>query len=148
MMYFDDLIVGQKFPLQSRRVSEEEIIAFAKDFDPQSFHVDREKAKQSPFGGIIASGWHTSALTMRMLCDSWLLGSSCAGSPGIDALKWAHPVRPGDTLSGYAEILQVKPSSSKPDRGMVQTLLLLKNQHDQTVLEMRSHIIFLKRPAP
>lgn len=144
MITFDDLAAGQKFPFPSRRVSEEEIIAFARDFDPQSFHVDKDKAKQSPFGGVIASGWHTCSMMMRMLCDAWLLDSTCAGSPGIDALKWAHPVRPGDTLVGYAEILGVKPSSSKPDRGIAQVLLVLKNQNDQMVLEMRAHIIFLK----
>jgi acyl dehydratase len=145
MITFDDLIVGQKFPFPARRVSEAEIISFAREFDPQSFHVDRDKARQSPFGGVIASGWHTCSMMMRMLCDAWLLDSSCAGSPGIDALKWSHPVRPDDTLSGHAEILSVKPSSSKPDRGIAQVLLVLKNHHDQTVLEMRAHIIFLKR---
>lgn len=147
MVYFDDLSVGQRFPFQSRTVSEGEIIAFAKDYDPQSFHVDAQAAKHSPFGGVIASGWHTCSMMMRMLCDAWLLESSCAGSPGIDQLKWAHPVRPQDTLCGYAEVLHVKPSSSKPDRGVAQVLLLLKNQNDQTVLEMRAHIIFLKRQA-
>ncbi len=145
MITFDDLSVGQRFPFAGRTLSQDEIIAFAKDFDPQSFHIDTEKAKHSPFGGIIASGWHTCAIMMRMLCDAWVSNSTSVGSPGIDELKWAHPVRPGDTLSGYAEVLALKPSKSKPDRGIVQVLLLLKNQHDQTVLEMKAHIIFLKR---
>ncbi len=145
MITFDDLSVGQRFPFAGRTLSQDEIIAFAKDFDPQSFHIDTENAKHSPFGGIIASGWHTCAIMMRMLCDAWVSNSTSVGSPGIDELKWAHPVRPGDTLSGYAEVLALKPSKSKPDRGIVQVLLLLKNQHDQTVLEMKAHIIFLKR---
>jgi len=83
---------------------------------------------------------------MRMLADAWILNSSCAGSPGIDALKWAHPVRPNDTLQGHAEVLELKPSKSKPDRGIAKVQLVLKNQHDQIVLEMQAHIIFLRRP--
>lgn len=145
MITFDDLSVGQRFPFAARTVTQDEIIAFAKDFDPQLFHIDTEKAKHSPFGGLIASGWHTCSLMMRMLCDAWVSHSTSVGSPGIDELKWAHPVRPGDTLKGYAEVLALKPSKSKPDRGIAQVLLLLKNQHDQTVLEMKAHIIFLKR---
>ena len=85
-------------------------------------------------------------MMMRMLADAWILNSSCAGSPGIDALKWAHPVRPSDTLQGHAEVLELKPSKSKPDRGIAKVQLVLKNQHDQIVLEMQAHIIFLRRP--
>ena len=84
---------------------------------------------------------------MRLMCDAWILNSSSVGSPGIDQLKWAHPVRPNDTLSGYAEVLSVKESKSKPDRGIAQVLMLTKNQNDQTVLELHAHIIFMKRPA-
>jgi len=147
MIYFDDLAVGQKYPFAKRTVSEEEIIDFARQYDPQRFHIDREAARATPFGGVIASGWHTGALTMRLMCDAWILNSSSVGSPGIDQLKWAHPVRPNDTLSGYAEVLSVKESKSKPDRGIAQVLMLTKNQNDQTVLELHAHIIFMKRPA-
>jgi len=146
MITFDDLHAGQRFHFAPRSVSQDEIIAFAKDFDPQIFHVDPIKAKDSPFGGVIASGWHTCSMMMRMLEDAWILNSSCAGSPGIDALKWAHPVRPSDTLQGHAEVLELKPSKSKPDRGIAKVQLVLKNQHDQIVLEMQAHIIFLRRP--
>ncbi len=146
MITFDDLHTGQRFDFSPRSVSQDEIIAFAKDFDPQTFHVDPIKAQDSPFGGVIASGWHTCSIMMRMLADAWILDSSCAGSPGIDALKWAHPVRPNDTLQGYAEVLELKPSKSKPDRGIAKVLLALRNQHDQIVLEMQAHIIFLRRP--
>ena len=146
MITFDDLQTGQRFDFSPRSVSQDEIIAFAKDFDPQTFHVDPIKAQDSPFGGVIASGWHTCSIMMRMLADAWILDSSCAGSPGIDALKWAHPVRPNDTLQGYAEVLELKPSKSKPDRGIAKVLLALRNQHDQIVLEMQAHIIFLRRP--
>lgn len=145
MIYFDDLSPGQRFVFAKRKVTQAEIIAFAKDFDPQTFHVDVEKAKLSPFGGVIASGWHTCSMMMRMLADAWILNSSCAGSPGIDNIKWAHPVRPDDVLEGYAEVLSLRPSQSKPDRGTAQVLLMLNNQNGQVVLEMRAHIIFLKR---
>ena len=82
---------------------------------------------------------------MRMLADAWILDSSCAGSPGIDSLKWAHPVRPDDTLHGHAEILELKPSTAKPDRGVARVRVVLKNQHEQTALEMQAHIIFLRQ---
>ena len=147
MIYFDDLAVGQKYPFAKRTVSEEEIIDFARQYDPQRFHIDREAARATPFGGVIASGWHTGALTMRLMCDAWILNSSSVGSPGIDQLKWAHPVRPNDTLSGYAEVLSVKESKSKPDRGIAQVLMLTKNQNDQHVLELHAHTIFIKRQA-
>lgn len=145
MITFDDLRPGQRFTFTPRTVSQEEIISFARDFDPQMFHVDPMAAKGSPFGGLIASGWHTCAITMRMLADAWILDSSCAGSPGIDSLKWAHPVRPDDTLHGHAEILELKPSTSKPDRGVARVRVVLKNQHEQTALEMQAHIIFLRQ---
>jgi acyl dehydratase len=145
MITFDDLHIGQRFQFTPRQVSERDIISFAREFDPQSFHVDPVMAKDSPFGGLIASGWHTCSMMMRMLADAWILNSSCAGSPGIDALKWAHPVRPNDTLQGYAEVMELKPSKSKPDRGITKVFLVLKNQHEQTVLEMQAHIIFLRR---
>ncbi len=145
MITFDDLRPGQRFTFTPRTVSQEEIISFARDFDPQTFHVDPMAAKGSPFGGLIASGWHTCAITMRMLADAWILDSSCAGSPGIDSLKWAHPVRPDDTLHGHAEILELKPSTSKPDRGVARVRVVLKNQHEQTALEMQAHIIFLRQ---
>lgn len=144
-MYFEDLSIGQRFEFAKRSVSQAEIISFAKEFDPQSFHVDIEKAKHSPFGGVIASGWHTCAMMMRMLADAWILNSSCAGSPGIDQIKWAHPVRPNDVLEGFAEVQGLRPSKSKPDRGTAQVLLVLRNQQQQVVLEMQAHIIFLKR---
>ena len=145
MTTFDDLRPGQRFTFTPRTVSREEIISFAREFDPQTFHVDPTAAKGSPFGGLIASGWHTCAITMRMLADAWILDSSCAGSPGIDSLKWAHPVRPDDTLHGHAEILELKPSTSKPDRGVARVHVVLKNQHEQTALEMQAHIIFLRQ---
>ena len=116
--YWEDFSPGQVREGGSVTLSEEEIIEFASKYDPQPFHVDRELAKQSVFGGLIASGWHTASIYMRMLCDLYLLETAGLGSPGIDELRWVKPVRPGDTLRGRAEVLGVRPSS-KGGRGFV-----------------------------
>jgi acyl dehydratase len=144
--YFDDFKVGEVAALGERHVSEEEIIAFAKQFDPQPFHVDPEAAKTSMFGGIIASGWHTCALSMRMMCDAYLLDAASLGSPGVDQIRWLKPVRAGDTIRGERITVEARASQSKPDRGVVTSEWRVYNQHDELVMTMRGMGMFLKRP--
>ena len=114
--YFEDMAVGATVDLGNRSVSEEEILRFAREFDPQPFHIDPEAAGKSIFGGIIASGWHTCSITMRLLVDGLLSHSSSLGSPGIEQIRWVKPVRPGDTLHAVLTVQEVRQSQSKPDR--------------------------------
>ncbi len=145
--HFEDFVVGQTIQIGSRSVSEEEIISFAKQFDPQPFHVDAEAASQSIFGGIIASGWHTCGLIMRLMVDGFLADSTSMGSPGVDEIRWITPVRPGDTLSVSTTILDVKPSKSKADRGVVWTEWRARNQHGELVATIKGMGMFLRRKA-
>ncbi len=133
--------------LGSRTITKEAIIAFAKEFDPQVFHVDEEAAKQTIYGGLLASGWHTGALLMRLLYDGLVARTASLGSPGIDELRWLKPVRPGDTLSGRMTVLESIPSRSKPDRGVVRSLMELRNQHGEVVLTVKGLSLLGRRPA-
>lgn len=144
--YFEDFIPGSVIPLGQRTVTEEEIIHFAQQFDPQSFHVDKEAAKASIFGGVIASGWHTCSMIMRMVVDGFIADSSSMGSPGVDEVRWILPVRPGDTLTVSAETVSVKPSTSKPDRGVVNTVWKAVNQDGQLVCTINGMGMFGRRP--
>jgi acyl dehydratase len=119
--YFDDIAVGERIDLGTTRATEAEILAFARDFDPQPFHVDPTAAEQSIYGGLIASGWHTCALYMRLLATGFLNHTASLGSPGVDEVRWPRPVRPGDTLHGELEILEARPSASRPDRGILRS---------------------------
>src|SRR5437867_2941032 len=114
--YLEDFEVGETLELGSCRVTREEILEFARRYDPQPFHVDEAAARQSIYGGLIASGWHTTAMLMRLLVDR-MAGVKTMGSPGTDEIRWLKPVRPGDTLTARAVVLDVVPSRSKPDRG-------------------------------
>lgn len=143
--YFDDFVPGQESELGSRTVTEDEIIAFARQFDPQPFHVDQEAAAQSIYGGVIASGWHTCALMMRMVLDGMRCEEASMGSPGLDGVRWLHPVRAGDTLSLRHVTKEVKPSASKPDRGVVFTTWIATNQHGQQVCTIDGRAMFKKR---
>ena len=145
-LYFEDLRAGQVVDLGSRTVTEEEIISFARLWDPQPFHVDPEAAKASVFGGLIASGWHTGAMWMRLYVDSLLDGAASMGSPGIEELRWLAPVRPGDTLSGRLTVLETTPSERRPDRGTVRIRGEMVNQDDVVVLSMTSRGHFGRRP--
>jgi acyl dehydratase len=145
-LYFEDLRAGQVVELGSRTVTEEEIISFARLWDPQPFHVDPEAAKASVFGGLIASGWHTGAMWMRLYVDSLLDGAASMGSPGIEELRWLAPVRPGDTLSGRLTVLETTPSERRPDRGTVRIRGEMVNQDDVVVLSMTSRGHFGRRP--
>jgi len=126
-------------------VSREAVLAFAQQFDPQPFHVDDEAARGSLFGGLCASGWHTCAMAMRMMCDGYLLDSASLGSPGIDNLRWLKPVFPGDTLSVRMEVLDARPMASKPHVGLLRSGWEVRNQHGQPVMTMEGWGMFRRR---
>ena len=142
---FEDFEPGQVYELGSKVVSEDEIVAFARQFDPQPFHLDTEAAKDSVFGGLIASGWHTGAMWMRLYVDSLLGGASGQGSSGIEELRWLAPVRPGDTLSGRLIVLEATSSDSQPDRGTIRIRGEMVNQDGVTVMSMISRGRFARR---
>ena len=146
MKYLEDFAAGQVMDFPPRLISEAEIIAFARDYDPQPFHLDREAAKQSLFGGLCASGWHTAGIMMRLLVDNVIGQYASMGSPGVDQLRWVKPVRPDDVLHLKGEILDVKPSQSKPDRGVVTTRYELRNQNGEIVLTMQAKGMYRRRP--
>ena len=145
--YFEDFREGEVLPLGPRTVTREEIVAFAAEFDPQPFHVDPDAAEQGPFGGLIASGWHTAALYMRMYVDALLNKTISMGSPGVEELRWLRPVRPGDTLAGTATVLSVRASKNRPDMGIVQFRFELANQRREPVMRVQSPMFFARRPS-
>ena len=144
--YWEDFTPGRVFEHGSRTLSQDEIIAFARDWDPQRFDIDPESAKQTPYGGVIASGWHTGCVMMRLMCDAYLNESSCIGSPGIDEWRFALPVRPGDALRYRATVLEARTSASKPDRGIVKWRWELLNQRGEAVVSQVGTQFFLRRP--
>ena len=143
--YFEDFEPGQVFELGSRTVTEAEIVDFAERWDPQPFHVDPKAAAGSVFGGLIASGWHTGAMWMRLYVDAMLDGAASMGSPGIEELRWLAPVRPGDTLRGRLTVLEATPSERRPDRGTVRIRGEMVNQDDVVVMSMTSRGHFGRR---
>lgn len=145
--YFEDFHPGQEIELGERTVSEEEIIAFARQFDPQPFHVDREAAGASIYGGVIASGWHTCSLMMRMVVDGLMCSASSMGSPGLDRVRWLRPLRAGDTLKVRYLTTQVKASNSKPDRGVVWSRWTATDQHGEEICTIDGMGMFGRRPA-
>jgi acyl dehydratase len=144
--YFEDFEVGKTIEVGKRTVNEEEIIDFATKFDPQPFHVDKAAAEKSIYGGIIASGWHTCSIMMRMMVDGILRDSSSMGSPGLEEIRWIKPVRAGDTLTVSTTVLESKPSTSKPDRGVVLTQWEAKNQHGELVATVKGMGMYKRRP--
>lgn len=147
MLYFEDFIVGKRRLLGSRTITQDEILRFAREFDPQPFHVDPQAAAASIFGGLIASGWHTCAIVMRAMCDGYLLDAASLGSPGVDEIRWFKPVRPGDTLSIYTTVVEARPSKSKPDRGVVVSETEAANAAGDVLMRMRGMGMFLRKPA-
>ena len=147
MRYFEDFDVGDVTELGPISVSEAEIVEFAGRFDPQPFHVDPAAAKASPFGGLIASGWHTTALFMGMFVRGVLLDSASLGSPGVEEIRWTAPVRPGDTLTARATNTKVQPSSKDPRRGTVFTENEVSNQDGVVVMTLKARGFFARRPA-
>ncbi len=146
-VYWEDLVPGRAMELGSVVVSEDDIVEFARRFDPQPFHVDPEAAIHSPYGGLIASGWHTCALYMRLLFDGMIHDSSSQGSPGMDELRWLAPVRPGDRLTARYTVEDAVPSATKPDRGTVLFRSEMVNQDDVVVLSMRGRGLYGRRPT-
>lgn len=145
-IYFEDFVVGDTVELGSVEVTQAAIIEFAERYDPQPFHVDPAAAERSPYGGLIASGWHTCALYMRLLCDGMINDSSSQGASGMEELRWLAPVRPGDTLRGRFTVLDAAPSATKPNRGTVTFRSEMVNQDDVVVLRMVGHGLYGKRP--
>lgn len=145
--YFEDFYPGQEIDLGERTVSHAEILAFAREFDPQSFHVDVEAARASPYGGLIASGWHTCSMMMRMVVDGLLGASAGMGSPGLDGVRWLQPVRAGDTLRVRYRTRAVKASTTRPDRGVVWSTWIATNQHGVEVCTIDGMSMFGRRPV-
>jgi acyl dehydratase len=146
MRYWEDFQVGEVAELGPVAVSEDEIVEFARRFDPQPFHVDPEAARESPFGGLIASGWHTAAIYMGMFVRGVLEGTASLGSPGVEELRWLAPVRPGDTLRGRTTITDLQPSSTSPGRGTIFGSHEVLNQADVVVMRFRSRGFIARRP--
>ena len=138
MLYFEDLTVGRRFTAGPKQVSEAEIIAYATRYDPQPFHTDPEAGRASGFGGVIASGWHTGAMTMRLICEAFVLDTASLGASSGPKGTWHLPVRPGDSLSLEAEILEARRSASRPDRGIVRCGYVLNNQEGAKVFAMEA----------
>jgi acyl dehydratase len=136
--YFEDYVSGSVHAFGEIRVEEDEIIRFARRFDPQVFHTDPEAAKQTVYGGLIASGWHSASLMMRLFVDHYLSHVASLGSPGVDELRWLKPVRPGDTLSLRITVSETKRSRSKPDRGLVRSDVEAMNQKGEVVMTMKT----------
>lgn len=143
--YFEDFSPGQTYELGSHTVTRSDVVAFAEQFDPQPFHLDEEAAARSSFGGLIASGWHTASLFMRLYVDAVLADSSSMGSPGIEQLRWRRPVRPGDVLTGRFHVDDVQPSSRRADRGTVYFTGEMVNQDGEAVLTMSGRGYFGRR---
>jgi acyl dehydratase len=135
--YFEDYHVGMVNEFGEVTVTAEEIVEFAGRYDPQAMHTDPVSAGKGPFGGLIASGWHTAALVMRLFVEHYLSKVATLPSPGIDELRWVRPVRPGDRLHVRVTVLEANRSRSKPDRGMVRSLVEVLNQKDEVVMSFR-----------
>ena len=144
-LYFEDLKVGYRFESPGVTITESQIIEFAMQYDPQPFHMNVEAAKKSIFGGLIASGIHTFAVTSRLLLMAGVFADSNLGGPGCDELRWLQPVKPGDTLRAVGEIVEIRPSTSKPDRGLVRVRYSALNQRNEEVLTMISDLIIARR---
>lgn len=144
--YFEDYAEGAVFTGGPLAVSEAEILAFARRYDPQPMHTDPAWAREGQFGGLIASGWHTGAMMMRLFADAFLSPASSLASPGLDELRWLKPVRPGDSLSMRITVIEARRSRSKPGQGVVRSFVELLNQHDETVMSLRPVSLLRCRP--
>lgn len=147
MMYWEDFRAGERIEMGRHTFTEREIVAFARQFDPQPFHVDPEAAKKSFFGGLIASGWHTCSVGMRLTVDSHVSKSASLGSPGLDNIRWLKPVRAGDTITYTRVVLESRPSESRPGVGLVKSRWEAVNQQGETVMTMEGWGMFGRRPA-
>ena len=145
--YFEDYRVGAVHRYGAVTVDQAEVIAFATKFDPQGIHLDPEVAARGPFGGLIASGWHTAAMMMRLFADHYLSKVASLASPGVDELRWTRPVRPGDTLAIRVTVLEANVSRSKPDRGVVRTLIEVLNQNGDQVMSCKAINLLRRRDS-
>jgi acyl dehydratase len=146
--YLEDFAVGQVFATGRTRIDADQIKTFARQFDPQPFHLDEEAAQNSVFRGLAASGWHTAALTMRLMADGEFKPAGGIIGVGFDELSWQRPVRPGDELHAKSEILDVRPSKSRPDRGLIRVRTTTYNQNDEAVQSFTGNLIVPRRPSP
>ncbi len=146
--YLDDFAVGQVFATGRLKIDADQIKAFARQFDPQPFHLDEEAAKNSVFRGLAASGWHTAALTMRLMAEGEFKPAGGIIGVGFDELSWSRPVRPGDELYAKSEILEVRPSKSRPDRGLIRVRTTTYNQNDEAVQSFVGNLIVPRHPSP
>lgn len=142
---FEDFVEGDVIELGSKRATADEIVAFATEFDPQPMHLDEDAGAASILGGLSASGWHTCAMFMRLLCDGILLDSTSQGSPGIDYVKWKKPVLAGDELTAAVKVIATRQSKSRPSIGLVTIHSEMRNQEGISVLELENTIMFAKR---
>lgn len=145
--WFEDFQPGRVWEWDGPRITKEAIVDYASRFDPQYFHLDEAAAASGPFGGLVASGWHTVAVCMRLMCDAYLLEAASLGSPGVNELRWLKPVRPGDRLKLKMTVLEAKPSRSRPDRGTILHVWEVFNQAGDMVMRMEGYGMFLRRPA-
>jgi acyl dehydratase len=143
--YWDDFTPGWTYDSSSRSLSAEDIKRFAREYDPQVFHTDEEAAKATPFGGLIASGWQTCGVMMRLMCDGYLVESACLGSPGLEELRWLKPVRPGDALRLRSTVLEQTPSQKQATRGTVKFRWEVLNQDDEVVCAIVGRQLFRRR---
>ena len=147
ILYLEDLEPGQIVELGSRSLSEDEIVAFARDYDPQPFHIDPKAAAETIYGGVIASGWQTACVFMRLFVDGLLSRSAAMGSPGLDELRWLKPVRANDRLQARVEVLETRPSRSKPDRGLARLRCVVADQTGDDVLTFVANVLFQRRKS-
>ena len=147
MIWWEDFKIGERSEMGSHTFGRDEIIAFARQFDPQPFHVDPEAAKASPFGGLIASGWHTCAVGMRLMVDQYIGRTVSLGSPGIEDIRWLKPVRAGDTLTYSRTVIESRASTSREGVGLVKHRWEAVNQSGETVLTMEGWGMYGRRPA-
>jgi len=145
-LYWEDFKVGESVEMGSHRFTAEEITAFARQFDPQPFHVDPEAARESFYGTLIASGWHTCSVAMRLMCESYVNRTRSMGSPGVDNIRWLAPVKAGDTLSYRFTVLEARASRSRPDAGLMRTQWEAVNQDGVRVLSMEGWSMIGRRP--
>ena len=145
--YLEDLAVGDRTQSRAIHLTEADSISFSEKYDPQPMHVDPVSASQSALGGLIASGWHTAALVMRLIVDARTLGGAPVLGLGVDELRWPTPVRPGDTIRAEIEVVSITPSRSKPDFGVVRTKVTVRNQKNEVVLSMYPNLWVPRRPA-
>lgn len=146
-LFFDDFEIGQSFRTRGATLSEAQILDFAFQYDPQPFHLDLQAARESPYGGLIASGFQTLLIAFRVFYQEKIINACSIGSPGMESVRWLKPVRPGDTLTVRAEVLDKRPSKSKPDRGVLKMRYEVMNQAEEVVMAFEITHIFLRRAA-